>query len=232
MKFSVGWWIRRYRGMTTRLGALQGIVLGIAGIGIVTTFGFVGLRFAKADAASQVYQSRLRELSGEYETLRTQYNSAVRQTAVTELVVKDRAVTVHVRTIEGQSETIETACDADKEIYVDFALVDGRLWIRRVFDSDTAPSMATVINPKLTDVDWEAEGALVGQAVYRKLGEGRWVVRAGGDGALGLARVEDDEVVSLSAPPEVRSYDEVQSAVDEEIEKVGWRDVFAAVVGG
>ncbi|MCA9304401.1 MAG: hypothetical protein KC996_09790 [Phycisphaerales bacterium] len=218
--------------MATKLGAVQGIVIGLAGIGAVVLIGVVGLRFARADAATRVYQDRLRDLSGEYETLRAQYNSAVRQTAVTELVVKDRRVTVHVRTIEGTSETIETACDADKEIYVDFALIDGRLWIRRVFDADTAPSNATVINPKLVDVDWEADGALVGQAVYRMLGEGRWVVRAAGDGALGLARVDDDAVVNLSSPPEIGSFDEVQSAVDEEIEKVGWRDVLSAVIGG
>jgi hypothetical protein len=218
--------------MATKLGALQGIVVGIAGIGAVALIGTVGLRFARADAAAQVYQDRLRDLSGEYESLRSQYNSAVRQTAVTELVVKDRRVTVHVRTIEGTSETIETACDADKEIYVDFALIDGRLWIRRVFDADTAPSNATIINPRLVDVDWESEGALVGQAVYRMLGEGRWVVRAAGDGALGLARVDDDAVINLSSPPEIGSFEEVQSAVDEEIEKVGWRDVLSAVIGG
>jgi len=218
--------------MATKLGALQGIVIGLAGIGAVVLIGTVGLRFARADAAAQVYQDRLRDLSGEYESLRGQYNSAVRQTAVTELVVKDRRVTVHVRTIEGTSETIETACDADKEIYVDFALIDGRLWIRRVFDADTAPSNATIINPKLVDVDWESEGALVGQAVYRMLGEGRWVVRAAGDGALGLARVDDDAVINLSSPPEIGSFEEVQSAVDEEIEKVGWREVLSAVIGG
>lgn len=218
--------------MATKLGALQGIVIGLAGIGAVVLIGTVGLRFARADAAAQVYQDRLRDLSGEYETLRGQYNSAVRQTAVTELVVKDRRVTVHVRTIEGTSETIETACDANKEIYVDFALIDGRLWIRRVFDADTAPSNATIINPKLVDVDWESEGALVGQAVYRMLGEGRWVVRAAGDGALGLARVDDDAVINLSSPPEIGSFEEVQSAVDEEIEKVGWREVLSAVIGG
>lgn len=218
--------------MATKLGALQGIVVGIAGIGAVALIGTVGLRFARADAAAQVYQDRLRDLSGEYESLRSQYNSAVRQTAVTELVVKDRRVTVHVRTIEGTSETIETACDADKEIYVDFALIDGRLWIRRVFDADTAPSNATIINPRLVDVDWESEGALVGQAVYRMLGEGRWVVRAAGDGALGLARVDDDAVINLSSPPEIGSFEEVQSAVDEQIEKVGWRDVLSAVIGG
>lgn len=218
--------------MATKLGALQGIVIGLAGIGAVVLIGTVGLRFARADAAAQVYQDRLRDLSGEYETLRSQYNSAVRQTAVTELVVKERRVTVHVRTIEGTSETIETACDANKEIYVDFALIDGRLWIRRVFDADTAPSNATIINPKLVDVDWESEGALVGQAVYRMLGEGRWVVRAAGDGALGLARVDDDAVINLSSPPEIGSFEEVQSAVDEEIEKVGWREVLSAVIGG
>lgn len=218
--------------MATKLGALQGIVIGIAGIGAVALIGTVGLRFARADAAAQVYQDRLRDLSGEYESLRSQYNNAVRQTAVTELVVKDRKVTVHVRTIEGTSETIETACDADKEIYVDFALIDGRLWIRRVFDADTAPSNATIINPRLVDVDWESDGALVGQAVYRMLGEGRWVVRAAGDGALGLARVDDDAVINLSSPPEIGSFEEVQSAVDEEIENVGWRDVLSAVIGG
>lgn len=218
--------------MATKLAAVQGIVIGLAGIGAVVLIGAVGLRFAKADAAAQVYQDRLRDLSGEYETLRAQYNSAVRRTAVTELVVKNRRVTVHVRTMEGTSETIETACDADKEIYVDFALIDGRLWIRRVFDADTAPRNATVINPKLVDVDWESEGALVGQAVYRVLGEGRWVVRAAGDGALGLARIDDDAVINLSSPPEIGSFEEVQSAVDEEIEKVGWREVLSAVIGG
>ncbi len=215
----------------SKLALLQTTITAAAVLAAATVVGFVGLRFARADAANAVYQSRLRDLSGEYETLRAQYNQAVRQTAVTELVVKDRSVTVQVRTIEGAVETIAVDADADKEIYVDFALIEGRLWIRRVFDADTPPSQATLINPKLAEIDWNAQGALVGQAVYRHLGEGRWVVHAGGDGALKLTKVDDDALISLAPPPEIKSYDEIQTQVDEEIDKVSWRDVFAAVLG-
>ena len=215
----------------SKLAMIQGTITGLAVLGAVAVVGFVGLRFAKADAANMVYQDRLRDLSTNYESLRSQYNQAVRQTAITELIVKDRKVTVQVRTIEGAQETIETACDADKEIYVDFALIEGRLWIRRVFDADTPPSRATVINPKLVKVDWDSEGALVGQAIYRQLGEGRWVVKAGGDGALALTQVPEDQIVNLSPPPTIKAFEEVQSQVDEELDKITWRDVFAAVVG-
>ena len=113
---------------------IQGTITGFAVIAAVGLVSVVGMRFAKSDAANEVYQSRLRDLSTDYESLATQYNQAVRQTAITELVVKDRSITVQIRTIEGTAETIETSCDADKEIYVDFALIEGRLWIRRVFD--------------------------------------------------------------------------------------------------
>ncbi|MDF1808891.1 MAG: hypothetical protein P1U42_04270 [Phycisphaerales bacterium] len=215
----------------SKLAMIQGTVTGFAIIAAVGVVSMVGLRFAKADAANQVYQSRLRDLSTEYESLRTHYNQAVRQTAITELVVKDRTITVQVRTIEGTAETIQTNCNADKEIYVDFALIEGRLWIRRVFDADTPPSQATLINPKLANVDWNNEGALVGQAVYRQLDEGRWVVNAAGDGALALSKVDDDQMITLSPPPQVSAYEEVQTQVDESLDQVGWRDVFASVFG-
>ena len=215
----------------SKLSMIQGSITGIAIVGATVVVGFIAMRFAKADAANSVYQTRLRDLSTEYESLRAQYNTAVRQTAVTELVVKDRSVTVQVRTIEGAVETIETQANPDKEVYVDFALLDGRLWIRRVFDSDTPPSQATVINPKLAKIDWEQKNALVGQAVYRHLAEGRWIVNASGDGALALTQVPDDQIVNLSPPPEIGSYEEIQSQVKSEVDKVSWRDVFAAVLG-
>ncbi len=215
----------------SKLAMIQGSITGLAVVGATAVVAMVGLRFAKADAANAVYKSRLQDLSSEYETLRTHYNSAVRQTAVTELVVRDRSVTVQVRTIEGTVETIETDANADKEIYVDFALIEGRLWIRRVFDADTPPSQATLINPKLAQIDWDQENALVGQAVYRQLGEGRWVVNTSGDGALALTRVPEDQIVNLAPPPEIGNFDEIQSEVSEEIDKVSWRDVFAAVLG-
>lgn len=216
----------------SKLAMIQGTITGVAIVGATALVGMIGLRFARADAANSVYQSRLRDLSTEYETLRAQYNTAVRQTAVTELVVKDRSVSVQVRTIEGTLESIETSADADKEVYVDFALIDGRLWIRRVFDSDTPPSQASIINPKLADIDWDRENAVVGQAVYRKLGEGRWVVNTSGDGALALTRVPEDQIVNLSPPPEIGGFDEIESQVDEEIDRVSWRDVLSAVLGG
>lgn len=213
----------------SKLGAIQTTITSLAILGAVTAVSLIGLKVARAEAASNVYQDRLRDLSTEYESLRSHYNQAVRQTAITELVVKDRKITVQVRTIEGDQEIIETSCNADKEIYVDFALINGRLWIRRVFDADTPPSQATIINPKLANVDWDSEGALVGQAVYRQLGEGRWIVNAAGDGALALTKVPEDQIVNLSPPPEIKSYTEVQSEVDHEIDKVTWRDVLASV---
>lgn len=215
----------------SKLSMIQGTIAGLAFVGTTFVIGFVALQFAKADAANAVYQSRLRDLSKDYGTLRDQYNQAVRQTAVTELVVKDRSVSVQVRTIEGTVETIETDANADKEVYVDFALLEGRLWIRRVFDADTPPSQATMINPKLASIDWDSESALVGQAVYRQLGEGRWVVNTSGDGALALTRVPEDQIVNLAPPPEIGDFDEIQSQIDDEMDKVSWRDVFASVLG-
>ena len=213
----------------SKLGTIQTTITSLAIISAVAITAVVGLKIAKAETANQVYRDRLSDLSTDYKSLAAQYNQAVRQTAVTELIVKDRKITVEIRTIEGEQETIETPCNADKEIYVDFALIAGRLWIRRVFDADTPPSQATIINPKLANVDWDSEGALVGQAVYRQLDEGRWIVNAAGDGALALTRVDDDQIINLSPPPTVKAYEEVQSQVDEELEKITWRDVLASV---
>ena len=213
----------------SKLGAIQTTITSLAILSAVAITAVVGLKIAKSEAANQVYQSRIADLSTDYESLANKYNQAVRQTAVTELLVKDRKITVVIRTIEGEQETIETPCDADKEIYVDFALIAGRLWIRRVFDADTPPSQATIINPKLANVDWDSEGALVGQAVYRQLDEGRWIVNAAGDGVLTLTKVPEDQIVNLSPPPTIKTYEEVQSQVDEQLEKITWRDVLASV---
>ncbi len=215
----------------SKLGAIQTTITSLAILSAVAITTVVGLKIAKSEAANLVYQDRIRDLSTDYESLAAKYNQAVRQTAVTELVVKDRKITVQIRTIEGEQETIETPCDADKEIYVDFALIAGRLWIRRVFDADTPPSQATIINPKLANVDWDSEGALVGQAVYRQLDEGRWIVNAAGDGVLTLTKVPEDQIVNLSPPPTIKTYEEVQSQIDEQLERITWRDVLASVLG-
>lgn len=218
--------------MSSKLTAVSGILTGAAALGAVVVLGVVGLRLARADAAERVYRARLESLAADYEGLRTNYNEAVRRTAVTELVVTGGTVTALVRSAHGAIAEIPTTADPSREVYVDFALVDGRVWIRRVFDSATRPEDATVIDPRLAEVDWEGPTASVGQAVYRTLGDGRWVVRVSGDGALGLEKVPDDAVISLAEAPPVRSYDEVQAEVEQTVRAVGWRDVLGAVVGG
>lgn len=218
--------------MAGKLAAVSGIVTGAAALGAVAVLAVVGLRLARSDAAERVYRQRLEAMATDYESLRGEYNKAVRRTAVTELVVKDGAVTALVRSAHGPIAEVPTLADPSKEVYVDFALVDGRVWIRRVFDSATRPQDATVIDPRLADVDWDGSNATVGQAVYRTLGEGRWVVRVSGDGALGLERVPDDAVISLSEAPPVRTFEEIQGEVDSRVEAVGWREALGAVLGG
>lgn len=229
--------------MAGKLTAISGIVVGAAMLGAVGLISVAGLRLARADAAERVYRARLESLAKDYEGLRSSYNRAVRRTAVTELVVQDGKVTALVRSSHGTIAEIPTGADPSKEVYVDFALLDGRVWIRRVFDASTRPEDATVIDPRLAEIDWLDREALeptggrparamaIGQAVYRTLSEGRWVVRVSGDGALGLERVSADAVVSLEEAPPVWSFDEVQSEVRDRVGRVGWREALGAVIG-
>jgi hypothetical protein len=229
--------------MAGKLAAVSGILMGAAALGAVALIGVAGLRLARADAAERVYRQRLEALATDYEDLRADYNRAVRRTAVTELVVKDGTVTALIRSAQGTIAEIPTGADPTREVYVDFALLDGRVWIRRVFDAGTRPQDATVIDPRLADIDWAGKETLepigssparataIGQAVYRTLGEGRWVVRVSGDGALGLERVSEDAVVALSEAPAVWNFDEVQAEVRDRVGGVGWRDAFGALLG-
>ena len=233
--------------MPGKLAAISGILIGAAGLGAVGLIGVAGMRLARADAAERVYRARLESLATEYEGLRESYNRAVRRTAVTELVVEDGSVTALVRSAHGTIARIPTGADPSREIYVDFALLDGRVWIRRVFDSGTRPEDATVIDPRLAAIDWDgrepeegpgarpggaARAMAVGQAVYRTLGEGRWVVRVSGDGALGLERVPPDAVVPLAEAPAVWNFDEVEREVRDKLDRVTWRDALGAMFGG
>ncbi|MEX0655508.1 MAG: hypothetical protein WD534_06050 [Phycisphaeraceae bacterium] len=198
-------------------------VLGVAG--------YAGFRLAQAQLAAEVYRHRLTELSSQYEQLRGQYNEAVRRTAVTELVVEDGALSVHIRTAEGLLKTIPTELDPRREVYVDYVVVDGRLWIRRVFDDTTPPTRGVVIDPSLGQVDWDAPNVSHGKAVYRRLEEGRWIVTVTGGGALGLTPVEGDEPVELAPPPAVRDYEQVEAEVRDRLDEVSTGDVVRQLLG-
>lgn len=205
-----------------------GAVLAASGVA-----GLFGLELIRARAEREVYRDRLESLSSDYDVLSDRYNDAVRRTAVTELVVEDGALSVAVRTARGEVERVATPYDPSGEIYVDFALIDGRVWIRRVFDAETPPVFATVIDPAIAQIDWDAAGASHGKAVYRSLGEGRWVVTVSGSGAIELARASDTGTpVALAPPPSVTPFEEVEAEAERERDQIGWRELLARVLGG
>ena len=192
--------------MLSRIASILFVVLlGIGGVG--------AYRLVEARVAADLYRARLSELAGDYDRLRDQYEEAIRRTAVTELQVREGDLSVVIRTAAGEHRSIATPYVPAGEIYVDYAVVDGRLWIRRVFDAATAPEDALLIDPSLREIDWQADGAAHGKAAYRSLGEGRWVVSVTGSGALGLARAEGAEPIALVTAPPIRRYDPIEREV-------------------
>lgn len=194
---------------------------GALGVGAA----LLGYHLIRAEVTESVYRQRLEDVASQYESLREQYNDAVRRTAVTELLVHDGHLSVRIRNAAGVIKEIPTDFDPRNEIYVDYAIVDGRLWIRRVFDALTPPSKGLIIDPELAEIDWEGERATFGKAVYRSLGDGRWVVTASGDGSLGLMLAGDEPTV-LSAPVPIGSFEEIHSELRDEIANIGPSDVW------
>lgn len=205
--------------------ALITILLAVIG-------GYLVMSRARADLRADIYRDRLEEIARDYTALVDQFNSAVAQSAVTELVVEDGAMSVRVRSRRGVETVIPTPYDPEREIYVDYVVIGGRLWIRRVFDEVTPPMDGVVIDPEVAEVDWEQPGALVGKAVYRALGEGVWQVSVTGQGALGLMRVDERQRRPLIEAPEVVEFDTIEAAVREEAERVSFGDLVRKAFGG
>ena len=196
-----------------------------------------GYRLVRAGLVEGVYRDRLEALGTQYESLREQYNVAVRRTAVTELIVTEASdaspsqVQVRVRTIDGELTTIDTPFRAGSEISVDAVVLDGRLWIRRVFDARTPPEQGVVIDPAIAGIDWAgASERTIGKAVYRGITPGRWVVSVSGDGSLTLVR-NDTKDVELARGPEVLEFDEFKDKLEDDLAKLSASDIWAAVVG-
>ncbi len=172
-----------------------------------------------------VTRERLATLGREYEQLRETYNEAVRRTAVTELLVRDGSLWVSIRTAAGLHEQIPTPFNPSYEIYVDYVVVDGRLWIRRIFDEHTPPGEGLVIDPAWAMIDWDAPGVAHGKTVYRQLSEGRWVITVSGDGSLGLALRDDEQTTELSPPPPVRPFEPIAGNASAGADPIGPGDV-------
>lgn len=201
---------------------LAALFLGLCAVG--------GYRLVEAQVETQIYLARLQELTRDYDRLRAQYDEAVRRTAVTELRVRDGSLSVLIRTAAGELRTISTPYDPRSEIYVDYVVVDGRLWIRRVFDAATPPEQALVIDSAFQQIDWQAERALHGKAAYRSLAEGRWIVTVTGDGSLGLARADESDPLPLVEAPPIRRYDAIESEVGDAMAAADPLEVLRALV--
>lgn len=205
------------------------VVTTTAVIVVGGTAGVLGYNYIRADLAADIYRRRLSELAGNYETLRLTYNEAVRKTAVTELVVKDGRLSVLIRNAAGLVEEIATPFDPAHEIYVDYVVLDGRLWIRRVFDSRTPPGEGLVVDPAMGDIDWQSPRAAFGKAVYRRLDPGRWIITVTGDGSLGLAKAPAN-AGPLERAPEIREYEQATRQADDVAKAVGMADVIQRLV--
>jgi len=204
-------------------------VIALLLVAILGVSGFAAYRLVRSDVEAAVYRSRLEEATRDYEALRESYNEAIRRTAVTELRVEDGVLSVAIRNAVGDVRVIETPYDPSREIYVDYAILDGRLWIRRIFDAATPPEAGLLIDPGLAHVDWDADPDGYGKAAYRSLAEGVWVVTATGDGSLGLARRRPGEVTELAPPPPVRTYEPLESAVDRRLGAIEPREAVRAL---
>lgn len=200
---------------------------------IVLAAAGMGYRLVRTTYEAEIYRDRLGTLSEDYETLRGQYNQAIKRTAVTELLVEDGRLQVTIRDATGELRCVPTPFDPSKEVYVDYVIMDGRLWIRRVFDENTPPSEALVIDPKWAEIEWDSAGAAVGKAVYRSLAEGRWTITVTGDGSLGLARQDGKtDAPALETAPPVREFGPVEEQVDQALRDVSVDEVVKRVVGG
>jgi hypothetical protein len=201
-----------------RLATLSALaLLGAGGV-------FVGYTLIRADLTADVYRRRLAEAAGAYEQLRERYNQAVARTAVTELVVTDTAVSVRVRTDAGLIKDIPTPINPRDEVYVDYVVVDSRLWIRRVFSARTAPDQAVVIDPAMGAIDWNDPRVTQGKAVYRRLTPGRWLISVSGDGALTLAPTNTP--ADLTHAPTLRDFDTLAEDARKDADALGPADVW------
>jgi len=203
----------------------------LASVALLAGAGVLGYQLLRNGVAADVYHDRLVALNDDHNELITQYNQAVTRTAVTELLVENGTVCVNVRTADGQVETHPVDANPAHPIYVDYVVKDSRLLIRRVFDSRSVPDDAGVIDSALLNLDWTDPTVKHGQAIYRKLTDGRWIVTVSGDGSLALAKVDPNIDVKLLPAPTVHEFDPVE-ATQKAIQQITPADVFGRFLGG
>jgi hypothetical protein len=185
-----------------------------------------GYFWFKETVTTRIYQDKLQALAADYAALAEHYNHAVRQSALTELEVTTDSVAVLIRTVDGAVRHIPTPFDPRREIYIDYLVGNGRIWIRRLFDDATPPGNGLLIDPVWEEVDWAGAGLSYGKAIYRALDPGIWSIQVSGSGALSLEPVKASRSGDLVAMPEVRSFEEIQLSLDPGNLRIGWTDMW------
>jgi len=197
-------------------------------LALVAIAGLAGYGVVRSHVSDEVLRGRLATLADDYELLHERYESVIARTAVTELRVAEGRLAVVVRGVEGDVREIETPYDPAKEIYVDYAVVDGRLFVRRVFAEDVPPREGVLVDPSLLAIDWDEARAAHGKAAYRTLAEGRWIVTVTGGGSLGLAPAPDAPV-PLSPPPTLRRFEPLEVDVQAHLAELRPAEVWQVV---
>ncbi|MGC9451193.1 MAG: hypothetical protein ACP5I4_07060 [Oceanipulchritudo sp.] len=199
---------------------------------LITTAVLVcGFFWLREEVTTSIYRQKLEAVAEEYAALRDQYNQVVRESAITELEATEDSLSILIRTGDGQIRRIPTPFDPAREIYVDYLVGNGRIWIRRIFDQATPPEKAMVIDPLWDQIEWRTSGPQYGKAIYRSLEPGIWAISVSGNGALDLKRVAESRQELLQASPRVRSYEEIRLSLDREVESIGFADIWAYCTG-
>lgn len=207
----------------------QRLFLPLSCIGLALA-AIAGYQWARASLAQEIYRDRLVGLQDEHRQLTEQYNQAVTPRPVTELLVEDGIVCVTINKGGGEVVRVPTPFNAwENELFVDYALVDGRLLIRRVFDEHTAArsEKTVVVDPKLVEVDWDSPAIPYGKAIYRsRMADGRWIISVTGDGSLGLKQVADEAPVQLETRPAVKAFEPIDKQANQDVASIGVGDIW------
>lgn len=210
-------------------------------LGIIAFIALTGLavwlayRYAHAQFAEDVYRQRISTLVKDYENLRTSFNSAVKKTAVTELLVnEDGSICVVFVNMDGSEVVKPTPFRLGSEVFVDFVAIDNRLFLRRIFDEHTMPKEAMFINPELQKIEWQSGKVGGGSAPYIQINKpGRWVVSANGTGALEIRHTDVNAPrAPLVATPAVRDFSTVDKELNDDLEQITAGDVIKGIFGG
>ena len=216
--------------MIRRLGTVAFILLVAAAL-------LLGYWVIHAHLASKLLRDRIQTLAGECEPLRKNYNSAVKKTVVTELLVQDDdTICVVFVSADGSEQVRPTPFKRGSLLYVDYVIKqDGRLLLRGVFDYDTAPSAGVAINADFQTIErWKNKEVKAGNAVSQLVDKkGRWVVEVTGNGSLQLSKADDKAPrVPLVVSPQIKDFSQITKEIDASIGDIGPGDVFKAIVGG